>query len=547
MSDVSCVLPILGNEWEHLAVTRTTQRWPDPQAQGARHVLKALNERVFGDEPAPTTYGLSTPGGYWGASADLLPLPDGGAVYIDLDQPEVTSCETLDPHEAYLHLCATEYMLAQAAAECPQETLVWLMNRSRKSRGTGYVYRAGHINVQMGRDDWRLLVGECFSTVLRAYLPFVTAVAVLLGSGAVGDDYDETAFLCGQRLESMETLFPSHETTFQRTISLNLRGNRETLNDDASRTRNHCIGPHDTTVSPTQELRIALVQAATYALLRPAPARPYPDLSLRQPLLAAAVMNRDPWRPVPLNDGRSASALDLAEQGLETIAAVLQDDEHAAEALPHWQHYDRWLRQDIDALRRRDLFASGVEWAAKKMTFEAADNRTARELDVLWHQIEPALFAPEGQHIARVLGHAPPFTPLQLAEAFTTPPKGTRAYLRGHIAQRCITEGERLQMCDWDGVNLPRRSARLSLPTPEDCSLARTGDLDGLSLDEILDGPAAPYRTELSYTHRYRTQHHVRSGGKVVSAPAPSSPSGGAAGHGMDPMLMGPYEEGSLS
>jgi hypothetical protein len=247
-------------------------------------------------------------------------------------------------------------------------------------------------------------------------------------------------------------------------------------------------------------------------------------------------MNRDPWQPVPLNDGRELNALDLAELGLETIADVLADDEHAAQALPHWRRYDGWLRQIVDALRRHDLFASGVEWAAKKVTFEAADNQTARELDVLWHQIEPALFEPEGEHLARALGHAPPFALPELAAAFTTPPTGTRAYLRGHVTQRCIAAGERLQMCDWDGLNLPRRSVRLTLPTPEDCSQERAGALEGLSLDEILAGPAETYCSGLSYTHRYRTQHHVRSGGKIVTAAAASKSQVGA-GHGMYPML----------
>jgi len=537
MTNETLVLPIIGNEWEHLAVTKTKQRWPDPQSQGARHVLQALNRIVFARSDTPTSHGVGTPGGYWGASADVLPLPDGSAVYIDLDQPETTSAETLDPHEAYLHLCATEYVLAQAAAECPEETLVWLMNRSRKPHGNGYVYRAGHINVQISRDDWRMLTDECFSTVLRAYVPFVTAAAIILGSGAVGDDYDEAAFLCGQRVEAMDTIFPSHETTCNRTMSLNLRGNRDTLNDDKSRTRNHCIGPHDSTVSPTQELRIALVQAATYTLLRPMPARPYPDLSLRQPLLAAATMNRDPWRPVPLNDGRQLNALDLAEAGLEIIAGVLADDEHAAQALPHWERYDTWLRQVVEALRRRELFESGAEWAAKQVTFEAADNQTARELDVLWHQIEPALFLPEGEHIARALGQAPPFTTEELEAAFVTPPTQTRAYLRGHIIQRCIEDSERIQMCDWDGLNLPKRNVRLALPTPEDGSREKVGDLEGLSLDEILDGPAEPYSSALSYTHRYRTQHHVRTGGKIVSAPTADQPARAGGGHGMYPML----------
>jgi hypothetical protein len=542
MKQQPLVLPIIGNEWEHLAVTRTRQRWPDPQSQGARHVLQELNRLVFPSDTAPTTHGVGPPGGYWGASADLLPLPNGGAVYIDLEQPEVTSPETLDPREAYLHLCATEYLVAQAAAQCAEETFVWLMNRSRKPRNQGFVYRAGHINVQVPRDYWTLLTDECFATVLRVYVPFLTAAAVLLGSGAVGDDYDDEAFLCGQRLEAVETIFPSHETTCQRTMSLNLRGNRETLNADTTRTRNHCIGPHDTTVSPTQELRIALVQAATYALLRPLPARPHPDLSLRQPLLAAATMNRDPWQPVPLNDGRALSALDLAEAGLEVIADVLSDDEHAATALPRWRYYDSWLRHTVDALRRHELLDSGAEWAAKRVTFEEADNQTARELDVLWHQIESALFEPDGQHLARALGHAPSFTPGELQAALAAPPAATRAYLRGHVTQRCIAEDERLQMCDWDGLNLPRRRSRLALPTPEDCSHERLGDLAGLSLDEILAGPAEPYRSELSYAHRYRTQHHVRHGGKVVSAPTVHNAGAAGAGHGMYPMLTDGYE-----
>lgn len=522
MKTTELIWPVLGNEWEHLAVTESAKQWSDAQSDGARNVLAAMNQLVFPNNDSPTRYGMAPAGGYWGASGDTLPLPNGGGAYTDLSQPETNSPEVLYPRDAYRHMCAIESTLAQAVELCPQPTLVWLMNRSRRARGSGqFVYRAGHLNVQMPRDDWRLLCGQCFSTVLRAYVPFTTAVAVLLGSGAVGDEDDDTTFLCSQRLEAMETIFPTLSTTARRSLSLNLRGREETLSADPVRTRNHCIGG-DTTLSPTHELRIALVQAASYALLRATPARAYPDLSLQAPLAAARRMNRDPCATVRLNDGRRLCAMDLAEAGLEAIDAVLAEDEHAAVALPDWSAYAQWLRQIITALRGKDLAASGVEWAAKMMAFEGLPNETAHELDVLWHQVEPALFAEGGEHLARECGHGPAYTAEELATTLVTPPAETRAYLRSHIVQHCIADGERVEMCDWDGLNLPGLSKRISLPNAEDCNQTELGQLEGLSLNEILAGPAEKRQRHLAYNDRYRTQHHSRLGVAGVARPSGS-------------------------
>lgn len=511
------VMPVIGVETEHLAVVADVGRMRDAQAEGARSVLLAANRFVFPNNDPATDYGVDPAYGYWGASDDTLPLPSGGGLYNDLEQPELNSAEALTPRAAYLSMLAGEYALAQALGLCTQPTLLWLMNRSPKPAGKGYVYRAGHINVQISRSDWEVLTHDAYASVLRAYLPFTLAASVLLGSGAVGDAEDEAAFLCCQRVEGAETIFPNHHTTIQRTLGLNLRGNDETLTLNKARTRNHAIGPHDSTVSHTHELRLAVVQGASYALLRAMPHRPYPDLTLQRPLAAAHILNRNPWATVALDDGRRLNAMDLVEAGVDAIDAFLAEDEYAAVALPDWAAYAAWLKRIVDALRRRDLAGSGVEWAAKKQAFADLSPEVAHDLDILWHQVEPALFADDGEHLARDCGHGPAFTEAQLRDALVTPPQETRAYLRAAVVQRCTESAEKVQMCDWDGLNLPARGKRISLPTPEDCSLAQLGPLESVSLDEILEGPAAEFCRTLTYNHRYRAQHHVRSSGNATA------------------------------
>ncbi len=508
METRSSVLPVIGVECEHLAKSTNVRGLHQSQTVGAKIVLRALNELVFQDSRA--TYGLYQPYSYWGAAESSLPFQNGGAAYIDLDQPETNTPEVLSPAAAYLHMCAVEHVTALAVRPRGQKVCMWLMNRSRDGR-RGFVYRAGHINIQMRRSDFALMSKESFGTTLRAYVPFLTAVGVLLGSGAVGDEDDDDAFLCCQRCESVEKLFPTYHTTMQRSLTLNLRGLSEALTSDETAIRNHVIGPHDTTLSPTQELRIALVQAATYALLRPGPEKPYPDLTLRLPILATHIWNRDPWKCLDLVDGGKVSAIDVAEIGAAWIDEFVAGDEAAAEALPDWPQYSKWLAQIIDALRRRDLEASGVEWAAKQIAFDGLDSELRADLDTLWHEVTLELFAEGGSHIARDCGHVPPFSEAELREALLAPPTDTRAYIRGHIIQQSLVEDERVEMRNWNGINLPDRRVRVKLSTPESCSLSELGPLEGMTLDEILDGPAEPYVTTLSYGHRYRKQHHTRS------------------------------------
>ncbi len=499
------IRPTIGVELEHLAKSTPGVGWRDAQVSGVEAAIKAANQYVYPNHTPAPTHGISPAWNYYGASPDLCCLPSGGACYDDLSQVEVCTPCTLAPADAYRHMSAQEYVVARAIAEHAEDPVyLWLMNRSRKPHGRGFVYRAGHVNIAMSRVDLTLMTEEAFGQTLRAYVPFMIAAGVLLGSGAVGDENSDEVFLCSQRLEGASTIFPTAATTTNRTLSLNLRGFAESLSEDAAAIRNHVIGPQDLTLSPTSELRIALIQAATYALLRAHPPVPYADLSLARPMEAAFAWNRDPWEPQLLETGEQVTAMDMADRGCETIAAILAEDPYAATAIPDWDKYAAWLARVTSALRDHDLKGSGVEWAAKRIAFaDTAEPEDAVNLDILWHEVTPELFAEEGLHIARDCGHAPPFTTEALEQTFITPPEDTRAYLRGHIVQRCIETGETVMMTNWDGLNLKDRRLRVDLPQPEACSKADLGPL----LDQILVA-AQPYTESLTYQHRSRVQHH---------------------------------------
>lgn len=511
--------PVIGVELEHLAKMPTASRGGDGQPEGAEAALLAINRYTYPNHDELPSFGVSPVWNYYGASPDYCCFPSGGACYDDLSQVEVCTPCTRRPDEAYRYMCAQEYVLAEAVARYLETPVyVWLMNRSRRPNG-GMVYRAGHINIAMRRDDLALLTGEAFGQALRAYVPFMIAAGVLLGSGAVGDEKSDEVFLCSQRLEAADTLFPSACTTTNRTLSINLRGFSESLSEDGTAIRNHVIGPQDLTVSPTTELRIALIQAATYALLR-ADAPPPCDLALVRPMYSALAWNRSPWREQPLERGAGLNALDVAEAGCEAISTTLERDPDAQRALPDWPRYREWMERIIAALRERDLEGSGVEWAAKRVAFaDRCDPQDAIGLDILWHELMPELFTPGAAHIARDFGHAPPFDRCELERSFRTPPEDTRAYLRGHLVQRCSDAGEDVSMVNWDGLNLLDRKLRVSMPLPLGSTKAELGPLEGLSLDEILE-VVEPQTGASNYRHRSRLQHHSR-GGQAVRAVCP--------------------------
>ncbi len=521
------VRPSIGKENEHVCRDARIPGADLSQRRGAEAAQTALCELLYPNQSRPPIYGLyrnlyegswGDCGGSYAAGETLAPLFDGSAAYLDLFQLELSSAECLRADELYRRIVATEYLAARAVATAELPVHTFLMNRSLNGDGNGHVYRAGHINVMVRRAFFSEMAGESFGMLLRAYVPALLAAGVLLGSGCVADEADEDMepgkVLCSQRLCAQSCVYPSFETTRSRSFTLNLRGLAEPMSDsriEPAAIRNHVIGPQDSTVAPIEELRLFLTQAVSYLFLRTD--LPLPDLTLAHPLQAGVIWNQDPWSEVALANGRRMNALDMAEASLEGMAGVLGRLGTADWALPGWSGYADWYTHIIDLLRRLEFEAAAghLEWVAKSLAFDGLEPEIARDVEVLYHEITPDLFVEGGEHLARDLGLAPPFSEEELLSTLTTPPEDTRAYLRGHLARAASEAGEEIEMVGWDAVSFRHRRVTVCMPQAEMCTRADLPDLSGMDLDEILQA-AADFTVPYTFGQR-RTQHHQIRGG----------------------------------
>ena len=196
------------------------------------------------------------------------------------------------------------------------------------------------------------------------------------------------------------------------------------------------------------------------------------DLTIDGPVAALRAVSHDPTlrRTIPLNDGRSLTAVQLQMEYLDLARKHVEDrygddaDDQTRDVLARWESV-------LDRLERDPMsLADQLDWLAKLKLLEQYRSRDGLEwddaklqaIDLQYSDIRPEKglyhrLAAAGR-IERLLDdHA-------VEAAMHDPPEDTRAYFRG----RCLEQyADDVAAASWDSVifDLPGRESLQRVPT----------------------------------------------------------------------------------
>ncbi len=370
-------------------------------------------------------------------------LTNGARLYVDHAHPEYSSPECYDPLEAALYDKAGELVMARAAEQARRmlkegERLSLYKNNSD---GKGNSYGA-HENYLLARS---LPFGE----VVKYLTTFLVTRQPIIGAGKVGSENGRPAvpFQLTQRADFFE-----EEVGLETTLKRPIINTRDEPHGDVTKYRRLHVIIGDANLSEPQ---IFLKMGITSLLLAALEDGAIPDpLALADPVTACWQVSHDVdlSRPIELEAGGSATALELQGQYLEWLAKYAQSELPEAvwgDVVADWEQVLTDLETDpMRCADRLDWVAKwrllngyaerdGIEWSHPKM----------QALDLQYHDVDPDL----GLHRRMVRSGAMQrlFTDEEVARACTEPPERTRAYFRG----RCVAKfSGALVAANWDSM-----------------------------------------------------------------------------------------------
>lgn len=191
-------------------------------------------------------------------------------------------------------------------------------------------------------------------------------------------------------------------------------------------------------------------------------------LLLASPLRALREVSRDPslvWA-VTLADGDRVRATDLQREYLAQAQRYRGASEQTDWVLDEWESTLDGLDKDPLAMGDR------IDWVAKRAIVEQyrqemglrPDDEALHSVDLEYHNIDPEKSLYQGY--AETNGVRRIVTELDVLDAMTDPPAGTRAALRAKLVKELLQrKGRKLYMVDWNGVALgPNEYVDLSDP-----------------------------------------------------------------------------------
>ncbi|MGH8957598.1 MAG: depupylase/deamidase Dop [Acidimicrobiia bacterium] len=391
--------------------------------------------RGFGHEG----YGVADPEG---ALVNAV-LSNGARLYVDHAHPEFSGPECFDPLEATLYDKVGELVMhraATAAAELlPPGQRMSIYKNNSDGKGNSY---GAHENYLLSRET-------PFGEVIRYATTFLVTRQIFTGSGKVGSENGrpEVPFQLTQRADFFE-----EEVGLETTLKRPIINTRDEPHGDPSKYRRLHVIIGDANLSEPQ----ILLKMGTMALLLSAledSALPDP-LDLANPVDACWQVSHDLdlRRPLPLDDGGSATALELQWRYHEWLGKYVEaetDDEQAQALIASWGQVLTDLEED--PMRCADR----LDWVAKKRLLEGYverdgltwDNPKLRALDLQYHDVDPS----RSLHRRLVERGAMQgmFSEAELVKAEVEPPERTRAYFRG----RCVSRFPgSLVAANWDSL-----------------------------------------------------------------------------------------------
>ena len=388
-------------------------------------------------------------------------LRNGARWYVDHAHPEYSAPEVMRAREGVVtdragEEIARRAMAILAAAEGVPEVALFKNNTDGKGASYGT-----HENFLVDR-------AVPFERVVTALLPFLATRQVLVGAGRVGLGIrgEEPGFQLSSRADFMEA-----EVGLETTLNRPIVNTRDEPHSDPTRFRRlHVIIGDANLLEESTFLKLgttSLLLAALEAEHRTGQAL-LPDLRLADPVAAVRAISHDPTlrTAVPLADGRRLTALQIQRAHLEALTAVSdQQDAETAEVLRRWGEILDLLEED--PMRAADR----VEWVAKLQLLERYRSRHGLDwgdprllmVDLQYSDLRPGrgLFDK-----LRTAGAVPTLVGQdEVDEAVRTPPRSTRAHLRGGLI---AAHRAHVPSAGWDAITLagPEGGHRLRLADP---------------------------------------------------------------------------------
>lgn len=371
-------------------------------------------------------------------------LRNGARFYVDHAHPEYSCPEVTSPRDAVIWDKAGERIMHQAgvdsAAIAGNEHLK-LYKNNVDGKGASY---GAHENYLVRRDI-------DFDVIADNIAPHLITRQVFCGAGRVGigELGDRQGFQISQRADYIE-VYSGLETTLRRGII----NTRDEPHADSDQWRRLHVIIGDANMS---ELATFLKIGTTSLLLNAIEAGvTVTDLLPDDPVAAVHVFSHDVTltRTMRVNDGRELTALQIQHELLDhtkKFAATHPVPPWAHDVLAQWETILGDLRTDPMSCADR------LDWPAKRALVEGLRERGAlawddprlAAVDIQYHDIDPERglynrLVARGR-IRRVVGDD------EVTAAMVTPPRDTRAWLRGRAVWRL---GEHVVAAGWDQLTI---------------------------------------------------------------------------------------------
>ena len=368
-------------------------------------------------------------------------LLNGARFYMDVDHPEYSTPECLDPLDLVLHDKASELVMMEALQIYLNQmagSKYRVVLHKNNSDGAGKSY-GSHLNMLLDRN----LVSdkENFLYLLKHYIPFQISRIILTGGGKVGSENErpDCSFQISQRADFFERLV-GIETTERRPI-FNLRD--EPHAEAKKYFRLHDISTDALMCEYADFLRVALTQVVL-AMIED---RFLEEVLLpKKPVEALIKVSRDLHfkELIDLESGQRMTGLEILRKYLLAARKYLDGhpmtDQHSQAVMKALELLEMLEKDPMKTFGYLDWTTT---WKLSKLQPDTAKgfSRLFRKIsgDGLYYEL-----ARSGK-IKRLLEDE------QIAKATLNAPANTRAFLRSGILKKL---GDKVVEVDWSGVKI---------------------------------------------------------------------------------------------
>jgi len=383
------------------------------------------------------------PYSYWEMKSDRV-LVNGARFYNDHTHPEYATPECRTLFDLVAHDLAGEEIVRECVRRRNQDlggSPLQVFKNNTDYSGHSY---GTHDNYLISR---RLP----FDTWVRYLVPFMVTRQLFAGAGKIGsegrNDQPFYGLQLSQRSDFVESLL-SIETMTKRPI-INTRDEPHASTQDYRRLH-LIIG--DANMSPyATALKVGTTRQVLAVIDQE---RLPPAIELADPVSDIKRVSRDRTGQVALKQtsGKTITPLEIQEWYLEHAGNSGAEDGDPQES--EWVSRE-WARTLHDLRHQPEKLADRIDWAIKESLFNdfmeaeglSWKDPVLQSVDLEYHNIDPDRGLYYGmQQAGEVTGLIPE---KRIEKALDTPPKGTRAEIRGQMVDR---ELDRIKKIHWTGI-----------------------------------------------------------------------------------------------